>query len=69
VPNERDFAVLALGGAVVGTVAAYLAMFSFSRTSALDGISSLASVPSASLLMILVGMPLVAMIVAGLAAW
>lgn len=59
----------ALVGAVVGTAAAYVAMFGFSRTNALDGISSLASVPVANLLMILVAMPLVAAIVGWLAAW
>jgi len=60
---------LALVGAVVGTAAAYIAMIGFSRTSALDGISSLASVPVANLLLILVAMPLVAAIVGWLAAW
>jgi putative ABC transport system permease protein len=60
---------LALVGAVVGTAAAYVAMIGFSRTSALDGISSLASVPVANLLTILVAMPLVAAIVGWLAAW
>jgi putative ABC transport system permease protein len=60
---------LALVGAVVGTAAAYLAMFGFSRTNALDGISSLASVPVANLLTILVAMPVVAAIVGWLAAW
>jgi putative ABC transport system permease protein len=60
---------LALVGAVVGTVAAYVAMIGFSRTNALDGISSLASVPVANLLTILVAMPLVAAIVGWLAAW
>ena len=60
---------LALVGAVVGTAAAYVAMIGFSRTNALDGISSLASVPVANLLTILVAMPLVAAIVGWLAAW
>ena len=60
---------LALVGAVVGTAAAYVAMIGFSRTSALDGISSLASVPVANLLTILVAMPLVAAIVGWLSAW
>lgn len=61
--------VLALVGAVVGTAAAYVAMIGFSRTNSLDGISSLASVPVANLLTILVAMPLVAAIVGWLAAW
>ena len=60
---------LALVGALVGTAAAYLAMIGFSRTSALDGISSLASVPVANLLTILVAMPVVAAMVGWLAAW
>jgi len=60
---------LALVGAVVGTVAAYVAMIGFSRTSALDGIASLASVPVANLLTILVAMPIVAAMVGWLAAW
>lgn len=60
---------LAFVGALVGTIAAYVAMFGFSRTSALDGISSLTSVPLVNLLTILVVMPLVAAIVAWIAAW
>ncbi len=60
---------LAFVGAVVGTAAAYVAMIGFSRTNALDGISSLASVPVANLLLILVVMPLVAAMVGWLAAW
>ncbi len=60
---------LALVGAIVGTSAAYLAMIGFSRTSSLDGLSSLTSVPVANLLTILVAMPLVAAIVGWLSAW
>ena len=48
---------LALLGAVVGTVAGYVALIGFSRTSALDGLSSLASVPWANLGLLLVAMP------------
>jgi putative ABC transport system permease protein len=48
---------LALIGAVVGTVAGYIAMIAFSRTNNLDGLSSLSSVPVANLLIILVAMP------------
>ncbi len=59
---------LAFVGAAVGTSAAYVAMIGFSRTSALDGISSLASVPVMNLVMILVAMPLAAGIVGWLAA-
>jgi putative ABC transport system permease protein len=53
---------LALIGAIVGTVAGYIAAIGFFRTSQLDGLSSLTSIPVASLLLILVGMPLVAVI-------
>jgi putative ABC transport system permease protein len=60
---------LALVGAVVGTAAAYVAMIGFSRTNALDGIGSLATVPVANLLTILVAMPVVAAIVGWIAAW
>jgi putative ABC transport system permease protein len=60
---------LALVGAVVGTVGAYIAMVGFSSNNNLDGFSSLTSVPVAHLLLILVAMPLVATIVAWLAAW
>ena len=60
---------LALVGAVLGTAAAYLAMVGFSRTSALDGLSSLAAVPVINLLLILVAMPLVATVIGWLAAW
>lgn len=60
---------LAFIGAVVGTAAAYLAMIGFSRTSALDGISSLASVPLANLVLILIAMPLVAALVGWMSAW
>jgi putative ABC transport system permease protein len=53
---------LALIGAVVGIVAGYIAAISFFRTSQLDTLSSLTSIPVANLLLILVGMPLVAVI-------
>jgi putative ABC transport system permease protein len=53
---------LALIGALVGIVAGYIAAIGFFRTSQLDTLSSLASVPVANLLLILVGMPLVAVI-------
>jgi putative ABC transport system permease protein len=60
---------LALIGAVVGTATAYVALIGFSRTSALDGLSSLADVPVTNLLAVLIGMPVVATIVGWLAAW
>jgi putative ABC transport system permease protein len=53
---------LALVGAVVGIVAGYIAAIGFFRTSQLDTLSSLTSIPVANLLLILVGMPLVAVI-------
>jgi putative ABC transport system permease protein len=53
---------LALIGAVVGIVAGYIAAISFFRASQLDTLSSLTSIPVANLLLILVGMPLVAVI-------
>ena len=53
---------LALIGAVVGAAAGYIAAIGFFRTSQLDTLSSLTSVPVSNLLLILVGMPLVAVI-------
>jgi putative ABC transport system permease protein len=53
---------LALVGAVVGTAGGYIAAIGFFRTSQLDTLSSLTSIPVANLLVILVGMPLVAVI-------
>jgi putative ABC transport system permease protein len=60
---------LALVGAVVGTLGAYVAMIGFASNNNLDGLSSLTSVPVANLVTILVAMPLVAAAVAWLAAW
>ncbi len=51
---------LALAGALLGTVAAYIGVIAFSWDNQLDGLSELSSVPTISLLIILVGMPLVA---------
>jgi putative ABC transport system permease protein len=53
---------LALIGAVVGTAAGYVAAIGFFRTSQLDTLSSLTSIPVANLLLLLAGMPLVAVI-------
>ena len=56
---------LALLGAVLGTVAGYVASIAwFSKSVLNDGLSSLTSVPVANLLFIVVGMPLVAAVVA-----
>ena len=45
---------------MLGTVAAYIAAIGYSWDNKLDGLSELSSVPTTSLLLILVGMPLVA---------
>jgi putative ABC transport system permease protein len=51
---------LGLAGAVLGTVAAYVAAIGYSFDNKLDGLSELKNVPTTSLLLILVGMPLAA---------
>jgi putative ABC transport system permease protein len=51
---------LAVLGALLGTVAAYVGVIAFSWDNSLDGLSELSSVPTTSLLVILVGMPLAA---------
>jgi putative ABC transport system permease protein len=56
---------LGLAGAVLGTVAAYAAAIGYAWDNQLDGLSELSSVPTASLLLMLVGMPLIA----ALAGW
>jgi len=56
---------LALAGAVLGTVAGYVACIGYARGSTLDGLSSLSNIPVRNLLIILAGMPLVA----ATAAW
>ena len=59
---------LALGGAVLGTVAAYVAAIGYAWDNPLDGLSELSSVPARQLLFILVGMPVVAAVVGWLLA-
>jgi putative ABC transport system permease protein len=59
---------LALGGAVLGTVAAYVAAIGYAWDNPLDGLSELSSVPTQQLLFILVGMPVVAAVVGWLLA-
>jgi putative ABC transport system permease protein len=49
---------LALIGAVLGTIAGYIAVIGFLRTNQLDLLSSLGSIPVKNLLGILVGLPL-----------
>jgi putative ABC transport system permease protein len=53
---------LALVGAAVGVVAGYIAAIGFFRTSQLDTLSSLTSIPVANLLLILLGMPAAAVL-------
>jgi putative ABC transport system permease protein len=53
---------LALAGAVLGIGGGYVAAIGFFRTSQLDILSSLTSIPLANLLLILIGMPLAAVI-------
>ena len=59
---------LALGGAVLGTVAAYVAAIGYAWANPLDGLSELSNVPIKQLLFILVGMPVVAAVVGWLMA-
>ena len=59
---------LALGGAVLGTVAAYVAAVGYAWDNPLDGLSGLSSVPARQLLIICVGMPVVAAAVGWLLA-
>ncbi|MGB6453498.1 MAG: FtsX-like permease family protein [Streptosporangiaceae bacterium] len=53
---------LALTGALAGTAGGYIAAIGFFRTSQLDSLSALRSVPVANLLLTLVGMPLAGVI-------
>ena len=59
---------LGLLGAVVGTVAAYIAAVAFARSNSLDGLSSLRYVPVTNLLIIVVAMPLIAAVAGWLLA-
>jgi len=59
---------LALGGAVLGTVAAYVAAIGYAWDNSLDGLSELSNVPTRQLLFILVGMPVIAAVVGWLMA-
>jgi len=59
---------LALGGAVLGTVAAYVAAIGYAWDNPLDGLSELSSVPARQLLFILVAMPVIAAVVGWLLA-
>ena len=59
---------LGRAGGVVGTVAAYAAAIGYSWDNKLDGLSELTSVPTTSLLFILVGMPLAAAVAGWLLA-
>jgi putative ABC transport system permease protein len=59
---------LGLLGAVLGTVAAYVAAIGYAWDNQLDGLSELSSVPTQNLLIILVGMPLIAAVAGWLLA-
>ena len=59
---------LALGGAVLGTVAAYVAAVGYAWDNPLDGLSELSSVPTKQLLFIMVGMPVIAAVIGWLMA-
>jgi len=59
---------LALGGAVLGTVAAYVAAIGYAWDNSLDGLSGLSSVPARQLLFLVVGMPVIAAVVGWLLA-
>ncbi|HEX9357332.1 MAG TPA: FtsX-like permease family protein [Streptosporangiaceae bacterium] len=59
---------LGLAGAVLGTVAAYTAAIGYAWDNKLDSLSELTSVPTTSLLLILVGMPLAAAVAGWLLA-
>jgi len=51
---------LALAGAVIGTIAAYVAAIGYASDNPLDGLSELTNIPLTNLLIILIGMPTVA---------
>ena len=59
---------LALGGAVLGTVAAYVAAVGYAWDNPLDGLSELSSAPVRQLLFIVVGMPVIEAVVGWLLA-
>jgi len=59
---------LALGGAVLGTVAAYVAAIGYAWDNPLDGLSELSNVPAQQLLFIVVGMPVIAAVIGWLMA-
>jgi putative ABC transport system permease protein len=59
---------LALTGAVLGTAVAYVAAVAYAWDNPLDGLSELSSVPVSNLLIILIGMPLIAVVAGWLLA-
>jgi putative ABC transport system permease protein len=59
---------LGLAGAVLGTVAAYVAAIGYAFDNKLDGLSELSSIPTTDLLLILIGMPLAAAVAGWLLA-
>jgi putative ABC transport system permease protein len=61
-------AALGLAGAVLGTAVAYVGAIAYSFDNKLDGLGSLKNIPTANLLVILIGMPLVAAVAGWLLA-
>jgi putative ABC transport system permease protein len=59
---------LALAGAVIGTIAAYVAAIGYAFDNPLDGLSELTNIPVTNLLIILIGMPTIAGVVGMLLA-
>jgi len=57
---------LGFTGALMGTAGGYLAAIGFARSNSLDTLSGLTSIPLGNLLLILIGMPVIAAVVAGL---
>jgi putative ABC transport system permease protein len=57
---------LGFTGALIGAAGGYLAAIGFARSNQLDALSSLDSIPVVNLLLILVGMPLIAVVVSWL---
>jgi len=57
---------LGFTGALMGLAGGYLAAIGFARSNSLDGLSELTSVPVENLLLILIGMPLIAAVLAWL---
>ena len=59
---------LALAGALLGTLAAYIGAIGYSWANPLDGLSELSSIPLANLLILVIGMPVAAAVIGWLLA-